>query len=263
MKCHKILFYTIFTIFFHYCNAQTSTQNEGSQKLLKVCIISNLAMNREKGKTIEHFPDSIVIYSYKDISVLNSYEFHREILLKEGSQKDEEGEIVLKSESKKWAFFVFRKGDQMGLFFDSIGSPSYKSLSSDSFVKKHQPGVMLLPSSIYSEWTLISEIKSNRGVKEILSIKSPESSRKSLFLTMEFSQDYEGVNYSLSKEFDSLKNNRLFKIMIQETTSGQISNSTNDSLKALIEMKLLPIDASEKKTIMDLIEKYREENSLR
>lgn len=190
---------TLFSFFFITCSSRSV---EKISKLRKITLKYNIPILKLTGELL-NITDSVSIFYYYD-DIL--YQFPYTYTL--------ENENTILSQEIKYKYFVYRKGESYGYYYDSLNSKNFRKLPVDSLLGlKAFVGNKFWDKNNYSlvgvrnnedNYTLIE--------KYVTKIKPDETYSDTAILY--FTDKLRNIEYSFSNELENAKKLKLCKIRI-------------------------------------------------
>lgn len=232
------------------CNyLKKSNDFDNIEKITKAFLLSDIPSFDLASKEIRHFPDSAIIYSFKDYIVYNSYKIHRFYKSRKLADKTE---LEMDNEIKISFFYVFKQTDQIGYYFDSI-SAIPKIVRMDTFFKKNSPKLSVSPD--FENYFALEYTNHNNGqIEKAYSAKeiNPGGSKDSLILS--FSELKSHLNYYISKPINLKFGFNLVKIkMILNGFYDDAKKIDVPKLETFIELRKSEISEQETKIVLNLL----------
>lgn len=225
------------------------TVKVGYDQVTKACLISDITSFDISSKEIKHYPDSVVIYSYQNFVVFNTYKLDRFYSVFE---KDSISEVKLIKEIKSWAFVVYRLESKTGFYFDSLTALP-RIINLDSFLLKNIPKFQI-NDDIESHWDLSGCKSNNSVIEKIFSSKSTNQSDNKDTLKLFFSGLINKTNYSISKKIDEQNKSNLFRVQILLNNFYDSTSKINvPRLESFVELRSLDISNKEVSDIKRLV----------
>ncbi len=235
------------------CNA--SIKNIPSNKITKVILRADVPVYDEENKVIKHYPDSSLIYFYKDLNVLQYSSIEYQI-----GEKDTGGDTIqlfIKSENYNWKYFMYKKNYSMGIFFDSVGN-NMKILKTDSLLKKVATQISF-SENFLQYWKPFKKEEKNDTLSNIFIAATPDEYGVIDTLYFLSSKKYNDVRHSINTKIDSLFGAKLFNYrMITPSFFDSKSKLTIPRREVFVEMQKAPVTESESRFIEGLINKSKE-----
>ncbi|MBK7884307.1 MAG: hypothetical protein IPJ81_11305 [Chitinophagaceae bacterium] len=159
-----------------------------SSKVTRVVFFKNIPLVNKENNELSNLFDSVSIYNYNDYTLYEQptiyNEFYNDELIKDNIY---------------YQYFIFKKNDKAGYWYDSLSAKKItRSVKLDSYNDS-------LVSIITNSDSIVEE-------KYINKIKFDETYCDTTVFY--YSKNYKNIGYSLSKELDSLKNSKVFKIRL-------------------------------------------------
>jgi hypothetical protein len=189
-----------------FFSCSSVTNQEKKNDITGIKVTENFPILDPKGKLIRYDIYHTNIYYYKDLVLYKSdYGFDSVV-----------NDITFKQERRDY-YFVYRKGNNTGLLFDSNKHIFEKRVLTDSILNKEWCNGLNFYRS-YAD-NLITPISSNEIpdsgiVKKMFSFKGVKDTGLSGIVSFWFSNKLNHIEYSLSKELDSIYKKKLYKIRI-------------------------------------------------
>jgi hypothetical protein len=206
----KLILYPFITMLFSYISCHTSKDKNLPTKLRVITVITNFPAIRSNDGKLINITDSFKIFYYKDMVLYQLFP-KKQII---NTTVDKAGKVIdqkiIRSEID-FSNFIYKQNDSVGLYYDSINSPPQK-LPIDSFITSKK----FINFNFYDKKndSLIESINNETLVeKYIPKIKFDQSYGDTTILY--YSKRFKDIAYSLSKDLDSLKKSKLFKVQIK------------------------------------------------
>ena len=225
-------FFSILSFLF-YCSCGTHAgSNMNTNDSIRCIIVSQVfPLLDEDGKFTIYDTPSIAIYYYRE---LTAYKFAIR------SDTLENGKLVNSAYHNR--FFVYKKGNSFGYVYDSTVKPGTKVLT-DSMFKNI---LWCEANNLYAGFSdnnivLLSSYrnKDSGTLHEFYTYKRRSDSTMRGNFSLSFSDKIKGIDCSLSKELDSIKNMKLYNVRmegyIQYPKEGKIISVTLRSVNTLRE----------------------------
>jgi hypothetical protein len=190
-----------------YCGV---TKRDNSPQMRVINLIHHLQLvNTDDGKLLDLI-DTLNIFYNGDIiiyAVPHSRETSNLTFDKKGNQNNEK---LLKRETL-YTYFIYKKNDSLGFKYDSISDSRKKEFAVDSFLNLKAFRNAVFYSKNDSLIETISKAGSNILIeKYIPKIKYDESYNDTTYFY--FTDKLTNIDYSFSRELDSIKNLKLVKV---------------------------------------------------
>lgn len=152
---------------------------------------------------------------------------------------------------KKYRFFVYKKGDTHGYFYNSSDSKLGNKVPADSMLKH---GIWCEANNLYAGFSenIIKLVATNSNkdsgtLHEFYVYRRKNDSTISGNFSFSFSDKIKGIEYSLSKELDSLKSMKLYNVKMEGHIQYQKNGkSIYDTLRTVEDLKeIVVIDSAE------------------
>ena len=206
----KTFHYTLLIIFvLNYTNC--STFKKGDNDLRSINLIHKWDLVTVEDGQLISASDTLTIYYFQNL-VLYKIPYTNEV---SNVTTDKNGDVIdekLMESETKYKYFIYEKDSSFGFKYDSINAKNNRRFSIDSFLtQKAFKGASFYQrgndTMIASSW---NEDKSVLIEKYIPKIKFDQSYNDTSYLY--FTSSLKKVDYSFSKELDSSKNMKLFKV---------------------------------------------------
>lgn len=221
----------------------------GYDQVTKACLISDVTSFDLDSKEVKHYPDSIVIYSYQNFLVLNTYKLDRFYSVFE---KENVSEVKLVKEVKSWAFFVYKLHSKAGAYFDSLTAQP-RIINADSFLLKNTPKFQI-NEDIENHWNLNACNADKSVIEKVFSAKNANQSSRKDTLKLFFSDLINTTNYSISKKIDEKNKSHLFSVQILLNHFYDSASKVNvPRLESFVEIRSLGISNKEVDDIKQLV----------
>ena len=162
----------------------------------------------------------------------------------------------------KYHFFVYKKGDASGYYYDSFDSRVATKVSADSMLKN---GIWCEANNLYAGFSeniiqLVSKYsnKDSGTLHEFYTYRRKIDSTTSGNFSLSFSDKIRGIEYSLSKELDSLKGMKLYHVRMEGYTQYQKNGKTiYDTLRIVSDLR--EIANEDKEEILGCFTRYKKD----
>ncbi len=225
-----------------------------SSKAAKVILTADVPVYDEENKVMKHYPDSTLIYFFKELSIFQYSSIDYQI-----GEKDTGGdtvELFIKSEKYNWKYFVSKKNYSMGICFDSVGN-NMQILKTDSLLKRVVPQVSF-SENLFQYWKLLKKEEKNDTVSNTLVAIAPDEYGVVDTLIFLSSKKHNGINYSINTKIDSLFGAKLFNYrMITPSFFDSKSKLTIPRREVFVQMQKAPVKESESNFIEALLLKSK------
>lgn len=191
-------------IFFYSCNAVVSkgkiSQNQDDIRCFKVT--QNFPMINNKGKLVAY--DTMVAWVYyrkNQILYHSAYDFYLD---------------TIQTPEVRYRYFVYTNGNIYGSLFDKSKSEFNKNVLVDSVLKTEWTmQFSFYPFTNYNVKLIsVNKKSTTETIEEIYSFKGIKDSSISGTFDFIFSNRFKKGGFSLSKQLDSIKNMKLYKVRI-------------------------------------------------
>ncbi len=229
-------------------NTYSIKNNSSDIKCIKATEV--LPFFNNNGKVYKYDTSSVRIYYYKDITLFYlTYHFDS---ISAG--------IHHKSEYRNY-YFVYKKGDIYGYSYDIHKSVFSTKILVDSILQQQWIFTNhLYPVFIKNEATLISshQNKDSGTLHEAYSLVGKKDTTMTGNIYLSFTNKISDVEHSLSKELDSLKNMKLYKLkLVINKRYAKEYQMTLDQSEASFWLEELPVTNREE--ILSYVERYEKD----
>lgn len=161
------------------------------------------------GRIVKNDTFETRVYWYK-----NQVLYQREYQFTDFSSKDSLPKI-----EKRYYSFVYTSGTDTGLFFDSNKNIYNKAVKVDSMLKRlrqHKLEVEDLNVEMNTTYVSTTKLKGNQDFEELYTFKGKKDSTMTGTVVFSFTDNekFKNIDYSFSKELDSIRNKKLYKIVV-------------------------------------------------
>jgi len=226
---------TIVTIlFFSCCNLSSKKHKENQNEIKGIILTDNFPLIDKTGK-LESY-DTLVtkIYYYRDLTLYQlSYHYDSSV-----------ENVSLKSETRHH-YFVHKNGDVYGYDYDEHKPQSGSRISADSLFKKEwcmliNPYPILIKNNVV---LISSQQNADSGIlEETYLIKGKSDTTMSGTVFLSFSNTLKNIDYSLSRELDSIKKMKLYTVrMVNNSRYIKDYNITLDRIEQRYTLKEIPV----------------------
>ncbi len=193
------------------CSTGTSKNNHGGE-IIGVRLSRNFPdfdIKDSVAKIIGYDTTEIKIFKYKNQILYQIYHF---AFITNGADSSEKKEY-------KNRVLVFSEGQQLGLFFDSARNIYNKVVSVDSFLKKQWCYRLDAKDFLNEEDSKYASTSTNiitGDTEDLYSFKGKKDSAMTGQIVFFYTdkKKLKNIEYSFSKELDSIKNKKLYKILV-------------------------------------------------
>ncbi|MEO6540482.1 MAG: hypothetical protein ABIN74_05815 [Ferruginibacter sp.] len=173
---------------------------------------------------------------------------------------DNSGNLI--GSQNQYHFFIYKKGDVFGYFYDSFNSNVTIKVLADSMLKH---GIWCEVNNLYSGFIdnnikLVARYKNKDSgtLHEFYVYSRKNDSTMNGTFSLSFSDKIKGIEYSLSKELDSLKGMKLYNVKME----GHIQYQKNgkiiyDTLRTVDDLKEIIVTDSEE--ILQYFTRYKKD----
>lgn len=209
MKILCVLSATMLTIF-GGCNQVVNSQSS-KNKITKIALTSALPYYDLRINQQVSNEDTVNVYFIDSLIILQKYILHGEFVEEVTDNPDADTvNMVLVSERYLSNFFLYTKGDQYGVYTDSVGNE--KKLLVDSFLRKNTPQFFADPG-FKKGWELISKKKDGSILTEkYASLHTNNISFKKDSMVLSFDKSYRKIGYSILSFLDSSYDSKLYEL---------------------------------------------------
>jgi hypothetical protein len=225
-------------------------------------IVASTPMVRSENGQLINLADTIkIIYHENSILFLIPY-FDQLINIVTNKSGDVLGEKLIKQELR-YKLFIYRKGSVHGFMYDSLTAKNGEKLSVDSLLSERSFQNMKF-FSVYKSSndslieTLTDSKKEFLTEKYLTKVKYDESYNDTTYLY--YAKKLNGIDFSFSKELDSIKNMKLFKIRyIYNSLQSDKYSFVIPKREFLFEIMEVPV--ANPKEIIDFISRFERSES--
>lgn len=201
---NKIITTTIGILFFSGCKFLSINQNKAPENSIKCIEISQTFPHiTMEGKVIGYDTPRIHIFYFKNLEMYKIPYTYTDYTKAKAEPEE------------RFFYLVWKRGEKKGLQY-YLGDSLLEEFPVDSTINLQWPNTIFLDSTLRnSNVTLISKIKKQRGhILEILysfnTVRGIYSMTGTILLS--YSKDLKNTNFTFSKERDTIKNMKLYKI---------------------------------------------------
>lgn len=246
-KAFVILF---FPFFFQTCSYSNIKEKKKNTSITKAFIRSVIPVVNELDNSVLNYSDSLTLFSMEAYGVLN---FEEGVNFYNVDDTQISDTINPTKEEKYLSNFVYKKGNQYGLYF-KFKSLTPAILPVDSFLSRHVPNFSFSSSSIDEHWKLLKTENGEKGTTETFITKVDTGVGSGSILELFYSKEYDNVNFILSKELDSIKKSRLYKTILNaKEAHDYVNNISYPRREIIIEIGKLSISEMEIRQNLDFI----------
>ena len=245
-------FFCVAVVFFSSCNNSNIMTNKVYNEDIKCIKVSEVFpfINNE-GKLTKYDTPVVKIYYYNGITLYNLI-YHYSYT---------ENGIMHTNEDRNY-FFVHKKGDAFGYSYDEHKSKFGVRLSADSMFKEQWVTAnQQYPIFTQNTVTLISSVQNSDSgtLHELYSLKGKKDTAMTGTISLSFTNKIKGIDYSLCRELDSIKNMKLYKIkIINNSRYMKDYKITLDKAEQAYDLEEVPVENREE--ILDYFERYKNDS---
>ncbi|MBK7884726.1 MAG: hypothetical protein IPJ81_13795 [Chitinophagaceae bacterium] len=240
----------IFVIFFSCCNSVLNKNDTYNNEIRCIQVKQVFPVIQKDGKVPKYDSNFVKIYYYKDMAMYHlgyhySYTKNKVRLITEDRDH----------------FFIHKKGEVFGYDYDKNKSEFGVKMPVDSLLNKQWISVTQIYPMIFensstlvsSKWNLDSSI-----LDEMYIYRSKQDTAMTGSVHLSFTNKMMDINYSMSKELDSMKNMKLYKAKL-----SQDSRYVNDFKVNLDEFHIIhgfeEVKITSPKEILAYFERYKKD----
>jgi hypothetical protein len=198
--------------------------------------------------------DSLVFYQIGENVILSKSRIFSSFEEEKSDGMKDTVNLVLKKSEEKDSYFMYKKSERLGFYFDSITAPNYIMLPVDSLLKRNLPTVSFGAEAMNTYWKEIVSKKTDEYLEKKYLSTTDTGLVKNDTLLLLFSSKFNNAPYSISKYLDSIIEMHLIE-------AKYISNKELDSNGKLlqsyskfgIKIELAKMKQKEMDFIMNLI----------
>ena len=203
--------------------------------------------------------DTLKIVYYENLVLFQIPYFDQLVNIITGKSGNVIGEKLIKDELR-YKLFIYRKGSNYGFIYDSLNAKDSQKLLVDSFLSDRTFQSMEIFSRFYknSNDSLIETSTDSKNgsltEKYLTKVKYDESYNDTSYLY--YTNELNGIDFSFSKELDSIKNMKLFKIrFIYNLLQTNKYSFAIPKREFLFEIRETPV--SNRREIIDFIMRFK------
>jgi len=234
-------------LFFGGINCKTAA----SGTLKKVEIYQKFQIPMTDGR-LDDWVDSIKVISYKNF-VLFQVPYSKQKFWISWDSTGEQHETLISNEPKQ-KYFIHENTDSLGFEYDALNSERGQQKSVDSFLNTKLFGNLIFYDR--KNDSLVESREPEKGIlleKYVPKVKFDYSYSDSSYFF--FSNRFENLNYTLSRELDSIKQKKLFKVVSVYNAGYDTAFKTQLPRREYI-FEIRPATLSNAKEIMDFIKRF-------
>ena len=203
------------------------------------------------GKLYKYDTPMVKIYYYQDISMYR-FGYHYD--------STSNGKLII-SEYRNH-YFIHKKEDTFGYNYDEYKSKFGVRLSADSMFKEQWVTAnQQYPIFTQNTVTLISSVQNSDSgtLHEVYALKGKKDTAMTGTISLSFTNKIKGIDYSLCKELDSIKNMKLYKIKIVNNSRYMKDYKiTLDKAEQAYGLEEVPVENREE--ILSYFERYKKDS---
>lgn len=222
-----------------------------SGTLRKVEVYQKIQIPMIDGR-IEDLTDSVKVISYKNFVLFQVPYSNQKFLIRWDSTGEQHQTLI--SNEPKQKYFVHESTDSLGFEYDSLNSERGQKKSVDSFLNTKVFGNLIFYDR--KNDSLVESGEMEKGIlleKYVPKVKFDYSYSDSSYFF--FSNRFDNLNYTLSRELDSIKQKKLFKVVSVYNAGYDTAFKTHLPRREYV-FEIRPATLNNAKEIMDFIKRF-------
>jgi len=230
------------------------SQQVSNNKMNAVKILADFPTMSERGEILR-VRDSLYIIYYKDY-IIYKIGVPRS---KDIQWVNEEGDVIKRMELRNWydyRYYVRKRNEQKGYYFDSLSAPQYKMMNVDSLARKK---ITIKQAAIYTESdSLIASFTGDDGkLSETYIRKRTDNPLVADTMFFVYDAKVTGIDFSLHSYLDSIKKKKLVSVRtVNPPDPVREHPFFNTRRENHISMELVKV--AEEKELLELISRVKE-----
>lgn len=199
---------TIFALLGCTISPKKIAKDENDRIVIAIKIMTSFPTITPEGRWVV-IKDSFFVNYFKDLIVYKLPTEH----VSANQIFDHDGNVIKEeiiSRELLFKYFVYKKGEKKGLFFDSLYASKAKEIGSDSFVRK-KFAINTKTFFTDKDSLLSQEVQENGDLLEKYVRIKKEGAWGSDTSFLTFSKEFKSIDFSFHKKLDSLKERKLVK----------------------------------------------------